>query len=66
MRPQNGRRGEQKAFKPLHDFLNLFLGHNTSAYTRKFGRSDQVSPAGHISSLQEFHNFIEFVLISLY
>jgi hypothetical protein len=25
---QNGRRREQKAFKPLQDYLKLFLGHN--------------------------------------
>jgi hypothetical protein len=28
-RPQNGRRREQKAFKPLQDYLKLFLGHDT-------------------------------------
>jgi hypothetical protein len=26
---QNGRRREQKAFKPLQDYLKLFLGHDT-------------------------------------
>jgi hypothetical protein len=28
--PQNGRRREQKTFKPLLDYLKLFLGHDTS------------------------------------
>jgi hypothetical protein len=29
-RPQNARGREQNAFKPLQNFLNLFLGHDTA------------------------------------
>jgi hypothetical protein len=30
--PQNDRRREQKAFKPLQDYLKLFLRHDTSMF----------------------------------
>jgi hypothetical protein len=32
--PQNGRRREQKALKPLQDYLNLFLGNKTRSFLK--------------------------------
>jgi hypothetical protein len=47
---QNGRRREQKAFKPLQDYLKLFLVHDTSAVSGGDPARFQANNAGGIEN----------------
>jgi hypothetical protein len=59
--PQNGRRREQKAFKPLQDYLKLFLRHDTRSYFRNF----QTVGAQHVGIYFPFCSISRGMLLDL-